>query len=92
MSGGPWITPDEAMRHLIYSRKNVTGGEHVALNLEVPQPSDETWRDYKDVAVIAIPTPEDDNADWLKPTSINSYPEDTAWSDWDASGTSQRSK
>ena len=37
MSGGPWITPDKAMRHLVWSRVDVTGGANVSVDL--PQPA-----------------------------------------------------
>jgi hypothetical protein len=82
MSGGPWITPDKAMRHLVYSRKNVDGGQRVSIELDRPQPSREDWRDYQDIAVVAFPTPKDDAGEWLKPTDIRSSPSDSAWSDW----------
>ncbi|MBP5320229.1 MAG: hypothetical protein J6334_04515, partial [Kiritimatiellae bacterium] len=57
MSGGPWITPENAMRHLIWSRTDVEGGKTVEVRL--PQPGGKTadWQDYRDVAVLAIPTP-----------------------------------
>jgi hypothetical protein len=82
MSGGPWITPDKAMRHLVSSRKNIAGGERISLDLELPQPSTEPWRDYQDVVVLGFPTPVDDDGKWLKPTAVTSFPKDTAWSDW----------
>lgn len=37
ISGGPWITPENAMRHLISSRTNLTGGKLVTLDLVTPQ-------------------------------------------------------
>ncbi|WP_197530529.1 glycosyl hydrolase [Bythopirellula polymerisocia] len=82
MSGGPWITPDKAMRHLISSRRNATGGGRISIDLDLPQPSDEAWRDYQDIAVVAFPKPADDEGTWLKPSQINSFPDDPAWSHW----------
>ena len=33
MAGGPWITPDKAMRHLVWSRTDVSGGADVTVAL-----------------------------------------------------------
>ncbi|TWU34349.1 glycosyl hydrolase [Novipirellula artificiosorum] len=79
MSGGPWITPDKAMRHLISSRTTVQGGQPVSLQLARPQPSDEPWRDYRDVAVIAFPTPLDDSGEDLKPIAVDSNRDASGW-------------
>lgn len=76
MSGGPWITPDNAMRHLITSRQNIVGGKPISIDLDVPQPSKEDWRNYQDIAVLAFPTPIGDSGTWVRPdtieTSLNS--------------------
>ena len=62
MSGGPWIPPEMAMRNLAYSRVDVPGGAAAGA---LPTP---TWqmecyvgqeqRDYRDLFVLAFPTPE----------------------------------
>ena len=57
MSGGPWIKPENAMRLLVSSATIVNGAEKVKLSLPQPQPSSEEWRDYRDIAVLAFPTP-----------------------------------
>lgn len=54
MSGGPWIKPENAMRTLIYSRTYAKGKE-IKTTLRQPQPSNEEWRDYRDIAVVAFP-------------------------------------
>ena len=56
MSGGPWIKPEQAMRHLSYTRTDVTGGKEA----ELPIPQQEDWRDWQDIAVLAFPTPQGD--------------------------------
>jgi hypothetical protein len=72
MAGGPWITPANAMRHLAWSRTDITGGKGiVTLHLEQPQPSTEPWRDYKDITVLAFPTPIGDTGKPLAPQSVN---------------------
>jgi hypothetical protein len=81
MSGGPWIKPENAMRHLVWSRTDLEGGGKKNVALPVPQPSNEDWRDYKDVAVLAFPTPLDDSGEQLKPLSVKSDL-DLAWKDF----------
>ena len=78
MAGGPWITPDKAMRELVWSRSDITGGKSVTINLEKPQPSGDAWRDYWDVAVIAFPTPE---GGILQPKGVHSNREQLPWAE-----------
>ena len=70
MSGGPWITPEKAMRNLVWSRTDVDGTQEIQMALPKPQPSSEPWRDYKDVAVLAFPTPLGDTGMPLKASSV----------------------
>lgn len=79
MAGGPWITPDKAMRHLVWSRTDVAGGSNLSLSLPQPQPSQEDWRDYREVAVVAFPTPDDDSGKALTPVSVKSNRENLPW-------------
>ncbi len=51
-SGGPWVKPDMAMRHLVYSETRVTGGSKIGVTL--PKPADL----FQDVYVLAIPREE----------------------------------
>jgi hypothetical protein len=71
MSGGPWIKPSDAMRTLVWSRTDVSGGR-IDQPLPVPKPSQEEWRDYRDVAVLVFPTPPGDDGGVLKPFSVKS--------------------
>ncbi|MDR0844962.1 MAG: hypothetical protein LBN71_07040 [Tannerella sp.] len=83
MSGGPWIEPSNAMRHLAWSRTDVeikSADDTQDITLPIPQPSDEPWRDYKDIAVLAFPTPLDDTNEPLRPQSIKSSSE-LPWED-----------
>ena len=57
MSGGPWIKPENAMRLIVSSNKNIDIDGRIEATLEQPQPSNEEWRDYKDIAVLAFPMP-----------------------------------
>lgn len=56
MAGGPWMTPEKAMRHLVWSKTLAHAGQDVTLPL--PEGTDEEWRDYHDVMVLAFPTPQ----------------------------------
>ena len=81
MSGGPWITPDVAMRHLIWSRTEVRGDQEINLALSQPQPSAEEWRGYREVSVIAFPTPDGSSGDTLRPVAVES---NLPGQDWEA--------
>jgi len=78
-AGGPWIEPENSMRHLVRSRTDIIGGQTVNIRLEKPQPSEEEWRNYKDLFVIAFPTPEGDTGARLIPDCIQSNRPDLAW-------------
>lgn len=71
-SGGPWIEASNAMRNLVWSRTDVTGGNAVTSNLQLSQSYQEPWRDYKDVTVLAFPTPSGDSGMPLIPQSVKS--------------------
>jgi hypothetical protein len=53
-SGGPWITPEYAMKKVTISQTEFSGPAAINLRLAVP-PTE--WDYYQDVAVIAFPTP-----------------------------------
>ncbi len=52
-SGGPWVTPEHSMKHLVWSEVNASGG---AKNIALPQPAAKMGF-YREVAVLAFPTP-----------------------------------
>lgn len=70
MAGGPWIKPSNAMRTLVWSRTDVDTSQIVHVVLPKPLTSSESWRDYKDIAVIAFPTPLGDTGKLLLPSSV----------------------
>lgn len=57
MAGGPWIKPSEAMRDFVWSKTYIDSETSGAVTLPKPQPSNEEWRDYRDICVLAFPTP-----------------------------------
>ena len=59
-SGGPWVKPEESMKHLVYSETQIQGGTTVEVKLPVPEQRSTTWHKmtdpyYEDVVVYAIP-------------------------------------
>jgi len=70
-SGGPWVAADQSMQHLVSSVIQVSGPQKNKIKLPLPQPKrpyfgeesftpelKKRWNDfYKDVAVLAFPTP-----------------------------------
>jgi hypothetical protein len=59
-SGGPWVKPEESMKHLVFSETEIAGGKKVDIVLPEPEQRSTTWHKmsdpyYKDVAVYAIP-------------------------------------
>ena len=69
MSGGPWIRSENAMRNLCFSRTAARRGRDISLPLP-RQATDAADRDYRDLFVVAFPTPLGDSDDWLKPTKV----------------------
>jgi alpha-L-rhamnosidase len=53
-SGGPWITPELSMQVVVWSSTAVTGGKHLKTVLTQPKAK---MNFYRDIAVLAFPTP-----------------------------------
>ncbi|MDH7492661.1 MAG: glycosyl hydrolase [Candidatus Saccharicenans sp.] len=74
-SGGPWVTPEQSMQHLVASETRIKGPGRVKLKLPVPEPKKpffgeesltpelkkirDAW--FQDVAVLAFPMPEEES-------------------------------
>jgi len=70
VAGGPWITPALGMQRLVASETNVEGGRAVSVALPKPPV---VLDFYRDVAVLAFPTPAGGNKDsqaWSGVTSV----------------------
>lgn len=80
MSGGPWIESSNAMRHLAWSRTDIEAGKGIQTVLPIPEPNAEDWRDYKDITVLAFPTPLDDTGKPLMPNAVKGTGEQ-AWNE-----------
>ncbi len=57
-SGGPWVPPDKAMQKLVWTETQVTGPAHT--DIVLPHPPTVAGY-YRDVAVLAFPTPAADS-------------------------------
>lgn len=109
-AGGPWVAPEDAMQHLVWSEVQVAG-KNAPVNLQLPQPPTEYGlfqgppqpghrsrfaapppepaKDYRDIAVIAFPTPAGEdaadpvpvrvtaNVDLAKPETLRDHSEAT---------------
>ncbi|MBQ6140684.1 MAG: hypothetical protein IJI54_05300 [Kiritimatiellae bacterium] len=81
MSGGPWIKPENAMRHLIWGRTDVEGGKRVEVKLPTLAPSAPDPRDYRDVVVLAFPATTGEWNRVLKPAKVTSNVK-ADWDEW----------
>ena len=69
-SGGPWIDLDHCQRDIKMSRRDFSGGETFHLP-DIPSEFGDVDSDWRDVCVLAFPTPDGDSEDAvLKPTRI----------------------
>ncbi len=58
-SGGPWVTPELSMQQVVWTSTSITGGKQVEMVLPQPQAN---LNFYRDIAVLAFPTPQADMA------------------------------
>jgi len=70
MAGGPWITKENAMRVLSWTRTDVEGGTGVSCELPVTASDMEEDADYRDLYVLAFRRPLDDNPECVKPSDV----------------------
>lgn len=53
-SGGPWVTPENAMQTVVFSTTQIKNGQKFDSHLKQPATK---FDYYKDIAVVAFPTP-----------------------------------
>ncbi len=61
-SGGPWVAPELSMQMTVSSEMRVTGGKRISVVLPQPKTNEGF---YRDIAVLAFPTPRDEAARML---------------------------
>ncbi|MDR0521190.1 MAG: hypothetical protein LBH00_04980, partial [Planctomycetaceae bacterium] len=79
MSGGPWIEPANAMRHLYWQRTDLAAADAGPVSVRLPNPPADTNSDYRDICVLAFPTPLEDDDKPLLPDSVKSNLEKFPW-------------
>lgn len=72
MTGGPWVPAEEAQREVVETVYRISGGEKITKVLEIDSLYKIADCDYKDIQLLAFPTPEGDDAELLNPLSIES--------------------
>lgn len=67
-TGGPWITPENSMKMVVWSDTIIHGGESKNVNLRVPDDRNTLIKGnknkqdfYKDIVVLAFPTPKNND-------------------------------
>jgi hypothetical protein len=60
-SGGPWVKPEQAMQHLVFSTVELKGPQNYSAVLPLPTQRSTQWHNmgnpfYEDVAVLAFPS------------------------------------
>ena len=60
-SGGPWVKPEQAMQHLVFSSVELKGPQSYASILPMPKQRSTEWHTmdspyYEDIAVLAFPS------------------------------------
>jgi len=73
-TGGPWITPENSMKTLVWTEASVHAGDTQAIALRVPSIPEKFQKKnalktdfYRDIVVLAFPTPKDNTyriKDW----------------------------
>ncbi|MCP4312829.1 MAG: hypothetical protein GY790_16320, partial [Bacteroidetes bacterium] len=61
-TGGPWIKPEHSMKMIVWSETKIMGGTDETVELQIPElnAKQKPYNFYRDVAVIAFPTPQND--------------------------------
>lgn len=60
-SGGPWVRPEQAMQHLVFSSVDINGPQSYSSVLPLPEQRSTEWHTmaspyYEDVSVLAFPS------------------------------------
>jgi len=79
MAGGPWVPVSKAMRHLVSKRTDIRGGAPVNVTLAPSDMAADPNRDYRDVMVLAFPTPADDTGHSLVPAEVTGSGDAAQW-------------
>lgn len=81
MTGGPWVPVEEAQREVVETTYHITGGNTIDKVLELDPQYLTADYDYKDIQVLAFPTPAGDDIGALTPSKIETNNSIVPWKD-----------
>ncbi|MGB5417486.1 glycosyl hydrolase [Algibacter sp.] len=81
MTGGPWVPAEEAQREVVESVYRVSGGKTFDETLKLDSLYKTPDYNYKDIQVLAFPTPEGDDLDPFNPSKIETNNNVVPWKD-----------
>ena len=81
MTGGPWVPAEEAQREVVETIFRVSCGKTFDDILELDSLYHTPDYDYKDIQVLAFPTPQGDDLEPFNPSKIESNNTVAPWSD-----------
>jgi len=81
MTGGPWVSAEEAQRELVETIYHISGGNKIEKTLEIDSLYYTKDYNYKDVQVLAFPTLEGDNLKPYNPSNIETNNNLVPWED-----------
>lgn len=81
MTGGPWVPVEEAQREIVESVYRISGGRKFTEVLELDTLYQTADFDYKEVQVLAFPTPKGDIIKGFMPSKIETNNNIVPWED-----------
>lgn len=79
MTGGPWVPVEEAQREIVETVYRVSGAKPFSDMLEIDSAFTTPEHDYKDVLLVAFPTPAGDDLEPFIPWKIESNNKMAPW-------------
>ena len=81
MTGGPWVPVKEAQREMVESVYRISGGQLFDEVLALDSLYQTSDYDYKDIQILAFPTPEGDDIEPHNPSKIETNNRLVPWKD-----------
>lgn len=81
MTGGPWVPANEAQREVVETTYHVSGNQKFENFLQIDSLYKTPDYNYKDIQVLAFPTPEGDNSKAFNPNKIETNNTVVPWED-----------
>ncbi|MBC3758665.1 hypothetical protein H7U19_09645 [Hyunsoonleella sp. SJ7] len=81
MTGGPWVPVEEAQREIVETTYHISGNKTFDEILKLDALYRTPDYDYKDIQVLAFPTPEGDDSEAFNPSKIETNNAIVPWKD-----------